>query len=302
VIVDFRIRPPYKSFTKTHLFGRRNPNPDPVTVNGLMIDMPAYKSFDELSMDAFLDEMDAAGIDVGVVTGRVAPAPYNGVDNDDIAELVEKWPDRFIGFGAVDPEAADLAAEVDKLADRGFRGVGVDSGWVVPPMYDDDERLFPLYERCAERGLICTITASIFVGPDLSYSDPIHIQHVAQRFPELKIVVAHGSWPWTTNACAVAFQNSNVYLMPDIYMNIANTPGADEYVRSANYFLSHRLIHASSYPVRPLDDALNGLRALPFDSREILDRVAGLNGARLLGLDPSKPRISTPVVTAAGPA
>jgi len=31
-------------------------------------------------------------------------------------------------------------------------------------LYDDDQRLFPLYEKCEREGLIVSITSSIFVG------------------------------------------------------------------------------------------------------------------------------------------
>ena len=282
MIIDFRVRPPYKSFIDTHLFAKRNPNPDPVTVNGLMKDMPPYRSFDERSMDAFLAEMDEAQIDLGVVVGRCAPPPFNGVENEDIAELIAAYPDRLVGVGAVDVLGDDAVAEVERLAERGFKGVAFDNPWWG--IYDDDERLYPIYEKAAEIGLFAIFTSSIFLGPDMSYSDPIHLQRVARDFGNWKMVISHGCWPWTTNVCGIAFQHTNIYLMPDLYLNIPNTPGADEYVKAANYYLGYRLIHASSYPVRPLGESLEMFKQLPFASDEIRDRCLGENAARLLGL------------------
>src|SRR5215469_8781800 len=109
MIIDFRVRPPFGSFTRTHLYGKRDLATDPVGTNGLMMNMPYYRSFEELSMDAFMQEMDEAGIDVAVVVGRTAPPPFNGVDNTDVAALVERYPERFVGIGSVDvsdPSAA----------------------------------------------------------------------------------------------------------------------------------------------------------------------------------------------------
>jgi len=70
-------------------------------MSGLHLDLPYYRSFEEQSIEAFIDEMDEAGIDVGVAMGRQSPPPYGAVPNDDVAELVNKYPGRFVGFGSV---------------------------------------------------------------------------------------------------------------------------------------------------------------------------------------------------------
>ncbi len=236
-------------------------------------------------MEAFVEEMTDAGVDVAVVMGRQAPNHYGWIPNGDVAGLVEDYPGRFQGFGGVNGAVeSDALREIEKCVDFGFKGICLDNGWNDPPMYDDDERLYPLYEKAEVAGLIVSLTSSIFVGPDLTYCMPVHIQRVARRFPALTIVVPHGGWPWTTEMCAVAFQNPNLYLVPDFYGHIPNMPGSEQYVRSANYFLSHRLMYASSYPVRPLGQSVEQFKALPFESDEIRARCLGGNAARLLGL------------------
>jgi len=144
--------------------------------------------------------------------------------------------------------------------------------------------LMPLYQLCSDLGLIVSLTSSIFLGPDMSYCHPIHVQRVALAFRDLTIVVPHANWPWTTLACSVVFQTNNVHLIPDFYLNMPNTPGAHEYVRSANYFMSYNLLFGSSYPVRPFGQSVEQFSALPFDSEEILNRALGENAARILGL------------------
>ena len=89
--------------------------------------------------------------------------------------------------------------------------------------------------------------------------------------------------------CAVAFQCTNVYLVPDFYMHVPNMPGAEQYLRSANSFLSHRLLYASSYPVRPLRQSVRQFRELEFASDEIRERCLGANALRLLGLAANRP-------------
>ena len=138
-----------------------------------------------------------------------------------------------------------------------------------------------------ERGLIVSLTSSIYVGSDVGYSMPVHIHRVAQRFPDLTIVVPHAAFPWAAVMCGVAFQRPNIYLMPDIYLNVPGLPGSDDYFRAANGFLSYRFLYGSSYPVRPLGQSIRSFKSLPFDSDEIRARCLGGNAARLLGL-PSK--------------
>lgn len=285
MIIDFRVRPPFGAFTSTAIFNPRPANPAPWAARPLQMNIPYYRSFAERSMDAFIEEMDAAGIGLGVVMGRQSPPQYGSVPNEDIVDLLRLYPKRFVAFGGIDGSNPDAAmAEIEKCIAWGFKGVAFDNGWCDPPLYDDDEKLMPLYARCAEAGLIVSFTSSIFVGPDLTYCDPVHIQRVARRFPKLNIVVPHAAWPYTVQICAVAFQCSNVHLVPDFYGHIPNTPGADEYVKAANYYLGHRLLFASSYPVRPLGQSVEQFRALPFESDEIRWRCLGGNAARLLGL------------------
>jgi hypothetical protein len=229
--------------------------------------------------------MDEAEIDVAVIMGRRSAPRYGSVPNEEVAELVRDYPGRFVGFGGVNgSDLKDALAEVDRIIDYGFKGVAMDNGWSDPPLYDDDEKLFPIYEKIASAGLILSLTSSIFVGPDLTYSMPVHIQRVALAFPNLPIVVPHGAFPWATQMCGVALQCRNVYLLPDFYFHIPNTPGADEYLKAANYYLGHRLLYGSSYPVRPLDQSLAQFRALAFEKDETRERCLGGNAARLLKL------------------
>jgi uncharacterized protein len=272
MIIDFRVRPPFKSFLTSYLFRPRDPSPDPVTISALQMGLEPYESFSQQSMPAFMTEMDAAGIDLAVVMGRHAPEHLGSISNDDVAELVSLYPGRFIGFGgAGGSDSKSILTEVDKIAQLGLRGVAMDNGYWG--LYDDDERLFPVYQRIQDHGLILSLTSSMYLGDDMTYCMPVHIQRVAKRFPNLKIVVPHGGWPWTTQMCAVALQCSNVHLVPDFYMHLPGIPGSEQYLRSANSFLSHRLLYASSYPIRPMGQSIRQFRELEFSTSGAWERM-----------------------------
>jgi uncharacterized protein len=283
VVVDFRVRPPYKGFLDTFHYRPRPISRDPATMSGFHIDLEPSRSVTDRSMTAFIDEFDAAGIDLGVIMGRQAPPAFGSIPNEDVAELVAAYPKRFVGFGSVNgSQTARALDDIDRIVDLGLRGVAMDNGYWA--LHDDDASLYPIYEKIAKTGLILSLTSSIFIGDDMTYCMPVHIQRVARRYPQLKIVVPHGGWPWTTEMCAVAFQCTNVHLVPDFYMHIPNMPGAEQYLRSANYFLSYRLLYASSYPIRPLGQSLRQFKALAFASSDIRDRCLGANALRVLEL------------------
>ena len=285
MIVDFRVRPPYKSFLTCHIFRPRPPIADPVKVPGLAIGRPPMPSFELRSWEVFLREVDDARIDHAVVMGRQSAGDFGWVSNDDVAEIVRGYAGRFIGFAGIDPsKPADAVREVKRaITELGFRGVSMEPGWCTPPLYPDDPLIDPVYEVCQQLGAICAITASIFVGPDLSYSDPIHIQRVALRYPNLRIAVSHACWPHVPTMLGVAMQCLNVYLVPDFYGYIPNMPMALEYARAANYYLGHRMLYASSYPVRPLGQSIDEFRRLPLEP-DVMRRCLADNAVPLLGL------------------
>ena len=284
-IVDFRVRPPFRSF-RTAFHPGREPE----------------KSDDEL-MEGFIGEMDEAGIALAVAMGRTVRLPHaraagvvgGNVSNDDVEALVAGYPGRFVGFGSVDVLDGEVALrEVDRCAERGFAGVAFFNPAQTPPLHDDDESLLPIYERCAARGLIVSITSSMMVGPDMSYSMPIHIQRVALAFPDLPIVVPHGAWPWTKEITGVVLQgllfgSSRVYLAPDFYLSQEGLPGRGDFVEMADdaggFGLDGRLLFASSYPALPLAESIATLEATRFQNPDARRRIFRDNAAGLLGLD-----------------
>ncbi len=46
----------------------------------------------------------------------------------------------------------------------------------------------------------------------LKYSNPLYLDDVAVDFPDMKIIMAHPSFPWQEEALAVAQHKPNVYI------------------------------------------------------------------------------------------
>lgn len=224
--------------------------------------------------------MEESGISRAVVMGRKADE-YGEVDNEDILELARAYPQTFIPFAGLNPYDADLPDRVDALARQGFRGVCLDGGW-RRSLYYDDPLLEPIYTGCERHRLIVSLTASFFVGPDMTYSDPDQIMRVAQKHPKMKIVVPHACWPHLTKALALSMLCPNVYLCPDLYVHIKDVPQADEFAYAANHILKYCIIYASSYPVHNLAQSLSGWKERPFTDEALRNTLCG-KALRLLG-------------------
>ena len=68
-----------------------------------------------------IDSMDAAGVDVGLLTAWRGPHGQDLISNDQVAEGGRRYPTRFAGLAAVDldQEADPLSALASALASRG---------------------------------------------------------------------------------------------------------------------------------------------------------------------------------------
>ncbi|OPX74541.1 MAG: Amidohydrolase [Methanoregulaceae archaeon PtaU1.Bin059] len=285
IIIDARVRPPFKSLTQV-LAPEPGARPA-VKRSPLVSGYDKTPSMTQRSCELFMEEMDEAGTDKGILVGR--QAGHRVILNDDIAELRDRYPDRFpvvlAGINGADVERG--LQEIERtLREMHFHGIAVDPGWWNPPRYVDDADNYPLYRRCEELGGVMYLTCSLMQGPDISYAEPYRIQRVANAFPDLQIVVVHGAFPHVQEMLGVMIANApvgNLWVIPDFFQFIPGFPGAQEWVDAANHFLGDRILYASSYPVRPLAKSLAEFRRFSYQP-DVLDNLLWKNAATLFGI------------------
>ncbi|MBI3935335.1 MAG: amidohydrolase [Betaproteobacteria bacterium] len=276
-IIDFRLRPPLKGFLDTIMYAD-SARRDRITAQHGMAPAPSAQA---RSMPALLEEMDAAGVALGVIIGRFS-GRHGSVSNRDVADIVRAYPGRFVGIASIDPaDRGKAVGQIEEAVTAGFKGINIEPGFYPSPMRADDARLYPIYAHCEDAGIPVVIMAGGSAGPDLSYTVPVHIDRVAGDFPELKIAVSHGGWPWVQEILHVAFRRPNVYISPDQYL--CNMPGMDDYLRAANGFLAQRFLYASSYPFLSAKDYAEWFRSLPI-REEVMDLLLCTNAAEFLNL------------------
>ncbi|MDL2314189.1 amidohydrolase family protein [Desulfovibrio sp. OttesenSCG-928-C14] len=284
MVIDFRIRPPFKSFLTLGLYT------EPVD--------PEYPSFTygrDLTpsmtgggMDSFMREFEESGTTLAVIMGRSTGNEKLGKGNvppEEIYELMERYPGKFAGFVGVDPLDPGAPAQIRRSVGKlGMKGVALEPGWCNPPCYADDPRFAPVYETIATLGVPVVLTMSVMAGPDLTYTDPVRVERMAAKYPEIPFVVAHAAWPYFIQLMAVALRHKNVYLVPDCYFYMPCMPMIADVMPMFNSVLQRQVIYASTYPVRGLKQALDEWKARPWEA-EALERSLYGNAARLLKLE-----------------
>lgn len=275
-IIDFRLRPPFSNFLEGWLYDENFLKDLSRRFNSSVSIAVKTRSLDEC-----VKEMDEAGITYGVIPGRKA----FGMDNEDIHKIMEEYPNRFIGLAGLDPLADRDATkkEIEKYVVNGrCSGVALEPGYCPEPLACDDGRLFHIYDICQEMKVPILLSHGGLNYPSLRYFRPETVDNVAEIFPDLNIILAHGGFPWVQEVCWIAYHRPNVYLSPDLYAMYS--PGASDYIAATNSILYDKIIFGSAYPVVRLDDSVNyylncGIR------EENLEYVMYKNALRALNMD-----------------
>jgi predicted TIM-barrel fold metal-dependent hydrolase len=211
------------------------------------------------------------------------------VPNDEIAEAAHAHPDVLIPFGSVDPHLGRAAVrEVHRLVDeqrvRGFKFHPT-----VQAFHPNDRLAYPVYEAIAEHGLIALFhTGQTGIGAGapggaglrLKYSNPLDVDDVAADFPELRIVLAHPSFPWQDEALAVATHKPQVHIDLSGWSPRYFPP---QLVRYANTLLADKVLFGSDFPMITPERWLAEFEALDIKP-EVRPKILKHNAARLLGL------------------
>ena len=212
----------------------------------------------------------------------------NRMANDEVLEAAAANPDVLIPFASIDPHKGKLGVrEARRLIAAGVQGFKFHPN--TQAFWPNDRAHYPLYEVIAEAGLIALFhTGQTGIGAGmpggggvrLKYSNPMFVDDVAADFPDLKIILAHPSFPWQEEALAVATHKPNVYIdlsgwSPKYFPEIL--------VRYTNTLLRHKMLFGSDYPLLTPERWLRDFAELPIRD-EVRPLVLRDNAAALLGL------------------
>ncbi|MGE3619819.1 MAG: amidohydrolase [Acidimicrobiia bacterium] len=159
-----------------------------------------------LATEDLVARMDAAGVARAALVQVVS---LYGTDNRYVAESVARFPDRFVGVGAVDPGAADVEDQV---------AAGVADGLAAFRLYYLDGAPTPgdpgvarVWQACADHGASLTVTV---LHPELDW-----LVAASRARPEVAVALEHLGMPGRTGLRA-----------PEVLDLLAPVAGLDQVV------------------------------------------------------------------------
>jgi uncharacterized protein len=211
------------------------------------------------------------------------------VPNEEVAEAARRHPDVLIPFASIDPHrgVTGVAAARRLISEQGIRGFKFHPS--TQGFYPNDRLAYPLYEVISAAGLPALFhTGQTGIGAGvrggggirLKYSNPMYVDDVAVDFPDLKIVLAHPSFPWQDEALSVALHKPGVYIDLSGWSPKYFPPQLIQY---ANTLLREKVLFGTDYPLITPDRWIADFARLDI-REEVRPLIMKENACKLLGL------------------
>lgn len=248
--------------------------------------------------ERMIADMDRGGVDKAVILGVYRQTAENAREtNDETLEIMRRYKDRILGFGVVAPHPLDKALdELKRCVDNGMLGIGELNPYGQGISFDDPNFL-KIVEACIDAGIVLNLHVSEEVGHfylGKSTTRLLDYYHLACRYPELKLVLAH----WGGGLIFYEIVPEVQQNLKNVYYDLAATPllyPTQSIFNVALQCVSHKkLLYGSDYPLivypkkqkepdfRPFLDEIKEM-GLP---EEVYADVMGKNAARLFGMLP----------------
>jgi predicted TIM-barrel fold metal-dependent hydrolase len=239
---------------------------------------------ESVSIKDYIGLMDKMGIDKAIIVSLNAKTSYDIilVTNEDVANFMEKYPDRLIGFAGIDMPSNDAVDQLEySITSLGLKGLKL-----VPPVQkiDISDRKYDLIWR---KMIDLNIPLWTHGGHQVStggsiakYGHPLLIDEIAMRYEDLKIVIGHMGAPWFWDAYSVVLRHPNVYIDISAHPELYSYFPWDAFI---SYNLSHKIFFASDHPLVHWNKMIPAVYDLPL-SDGLKKDIMGKNAQKFLRL------------------
>ena len=242
-----------------------------------------------VSIEDYIKKMDRCGIErsllIAVRCGDIRMSTSMHLSYERVAEICNKYPDRFSGLAGIDPTRGlrQLRELEHAVKEFGFVGAHYYPHWFdMPP---DHPYVMPINAKCAELG----IPMMMHVGHNLVYrkdlrlpsvAKPISFDRVAILYPELTLIGIHLGVPWVDEMISMCWKHENIYMAGDAY---APKHWPKQVTHYANTYGQDKFLFATDWPVIEPERAVTEINADEFKPAPYL-KIMRENAVRIFNL------------------
>ena len=246
---------------------------------------------DEEQASRWAVDLDQKGVNrVNFVTGG---------GNDNLAQVVELYPDKFSGFAHHDMFSEDAPDELERAVKKlGLKGYKVVASGQTNPI--NDEAVYPVWEMTEKLGIPVIIHFGVLGGGgpalNLENMNPLTLWPVAKMFPQIPFVVPHFGAGFLRELLLLCWSCPNVYIdtsgsnrwmrwMPfdldlkGLFRRVIESIGADRLI-----FGSDSSYFPRGFSLPYLREQLRVCRSIGLEEGSI-EKIFYRNAARLLGIE-----------------
>lgn len=228
-----------------------------------------------------------------IVFGGKAKLSGLWVDDREVARYVANHPQQMIGFLSLDPTQPGWQKEMQ----CGHQELGL-KGIKLMPMYagfrPDDERLNELWQYAQEHRLpVLLHTGTTFISQaPLEFTLPRHLDPVAIRYPEVRMILAHLGHPFEGECIAVIRKHPHLYADLSA-LHYRPFQLYQSLMLVQEYGVWDKVLFGTDYPFTTVQATVDGLRnlnrmvegtQLPRLNTDALERLIHRDSLPLLGI------------------
>ena len=207
--------------------------------------------------------------------------------NDYIIQVVNLYPDRFIGLGCLDPFCKGAAAETLRCLEQGeLSGIGELAFYQGGIDHSALDRLQPVMEICRDLDLPVLIHTNEPIGHSYPGKTPNTLAQIYQlidTFAQNKIVLAH----WGGGLFFYSLLRKEVkQRLKQVYFDTAASPYLYDlkiYRLAIELIGVEKILFGSDYPLLPPARYIDEMKAAGLSEAE-MEHICGLNAAKLFNL------------------
>ena len=232
-------------------------------------------------------------VDKTIVLGFKSVYLRAEVPNKYVAEYVNRYPQKLIGFAGIDPTER---AAVDELRSAKFdlhlRGITISPA--NQDFHPSDSRAMRVYEEAEKLGMPVLVHphGPMTEASKLEFGRPYLFDDVARSFPKLRLVIAQLGQPWIDETIVLLGKHPNVYT--DV-SGLLKRPwqAYNALVAAHENQVIDKLLFGSDFPYTGVTECIEALYSinqiaqgtnLPMVPREALRGIVERDTLTLLGL------------------